>query len=220
MTLEDLTIRVPVGLLLNGVNAYQIARLTLKGNVVIDAGPGQQAQPMAWDKYAIKFPSFNSVPPGEVDCLTIFSFKRGVKAYRANARQKSLCCQLRLPCVGGLRALLCSIPELLTFSTSAFSTLVGGYIKVGAVAVDQGAFLLDDPSNLLNGEIGYTRGTGVMGIRGGAGVVVRNLASRTENTAQASVLKGSLTYGTPIWAPRGKRRAVTTPPPWGQMAKR
>jgi hypothetical protein len=89
------------------------------------------------------------------------------------------------------------------------TTTTGGYIKVAAAALDQGDYIIDDPSNLLKGEIAYTGGAGLQGLRGGANVVARKLGEPQQNALLNGLLLGAKTLGAPVFSPEGQ-----TPRAW------
>ena len=188
LTLEDVTFRAPAGTLINGINAYDIARVTMRGHVVVETGPVTALAAITYDKYAVQFPAFNCVPPGQVDSLTVSSFYRGVKAYERThiAYLYATYCLYPVEVNGGLLVI-----DSGTFDVwkSAFRTTSGGFLKVGAVALDQGDYIVDDPSNLLTGEITVTKGSGQMGMCGGSKVIVNQLGKMSKLATTVSTFR-------------------------------
>lgn len=200
LTLEDISFSAPAGTLINGVNALNIARISGEGKVVIETGPVRALATTTYDKYAIQFPAFNCVPPGRFNSLTLSSFYRGLVSYERTHIANLYVTHSPFPvwAEGGLLVIDSGTFDVFT---SAFNTTTGGWIKVGSVALDQGTYVVSDPSNLLHGEISYQRGTGAMGIIGGANLVVKRIG---EDSRIASLSTGAVTYGNAVWAPQGQ----------------
>lgn len=197
LTLKNVTFRAPTGPTINGINAYDIARINMEGKVVVETGPVTALVSIVNDKYGVKFPAFNCVPASRVASLTVSSFNRGIIAHERTHISNLYTTYTKYPVESNSGTLVIDNVVSDVF-TSFVRTTTGGGVKIGMAAIDQGDYVVDDASNLLTGEIAYTRGSGLMGIKGGTGVRVRRLGSDTRVAATAA------TNGNPIFVGQGQ----------------
>ena len=175
LTLEDITLRTSYDdPQINGVNGANIGRVQCRGNVVIGTNSGGSA---TRDRYALKMPRATNVPPGNCDVVVVQGFKKGVIAherFHCNYLYSSFCDQPLYVASWDVNVEHMVVDR----AESVISGSAGGKFRVGYLACDQVDVLVDDPDDLLVGDLTYTPLSGTASIVGAKNVRIREVGGR------------------------------------------
>jgi hypothetical protein len=197
VTFEDVTFRTYSNPQINGVNCLNVGRSQSRGHFVVDTG-GQTEPQYAWDWYGYQSSGAACVPPDLHENITIQGFNRGVVAgerFHCNYLYTSFC---QYPLVSA--GFDVSVNKMLVDWAYSVITGTGGNLKIDFLTIDQViTYLLDDPTNLLKGEVLYCVLNGASAINGGAHVVVRTLGNApTTQIKNGTASAPSVSWGTDV----------------------